>query len=293
MGTGWNNCEVMAWPGELVRVYAPSSSGDRIFHVGSASGITLRGLRFIDEHHNRNFALYGNAATNITIVQCWFTGFRRGGLSMGWQNRNFPRPWFVNWCRIWENTWENRRTDGSGGAMGSGGWGRGILGDLSDGSVIRRNWVWRNWGEGIGVLAAGNSIIEDNWCWDNWSTDIYMDNVFGTSGSRFHVRRNVVGGSAAAFRRASQVGILLGNESYGGSGPYVNIPGTDWVRIEDNQIRTGRTSTIYYRESGAPAGPGANTIGHNPATFDLARNTMFTDWNPPIQSARNVSPWGA
>lgn len=293
LSSGWNDSEIMAWPGEDVVFDASAETGDRIITIGAASGLTLRGLRFVDNGHQCDFAFYGSTATDITVEQCWFTGFRRGAFSCGYQNRDAARPWTIAWNRIWNICWENRNPDGSGGALGAGGWGRGFFGDLADNSHIHHNWSWENWGEGLGILASAHVLVEDNFVWDNWSVDIYLDNVYGDSTNPVRVRRNYVGGTNPLFdRTGNQTGILLGNENYGAGSPYMAIPGTDWVLIEDNFVQQDRTPTNDFQQSGAPSGPGANSDGYDAATFAGAGNTTIVNWPAGLQDARNVSPWG-
>ncbi len=257
--SGWSGTsdapnEIMAYPGETVTFSGANLGGSRVLTLGSASWLTLRGLHFVD-NGTTDFAFYGNTASNIHIAQCFFRDFKRGAFSGGWENREVPRPWTIEYCRSWNNTRENRNPDGTGGALGTTEWGCGLFGDLIDGTVIRRNWVWENWGCGILIIGLDNGLIEENYIWDNYSANIAVDN-----GANVTVTKNYVFGTNPLFFRDGNPAnsVLLYNFYYGEDSPY-HLAGENLV-VNYNFIHQDLPPPYYWEEGGGPPGPGPGFV---------------------------------
>lgn len=244
---------------------ASALTGDRILTLGNANDLHLRGLDFVDDG-GCNQAFYTNTGVRNRFEQLSISGFRRFAFALGYTSKA-ARNHVIRYCNIFGNTRENRNTNGTGGAMGGGGWGRGIAGDTSGAITIARNWVHENWGEGIGTLGVNGGTIAENLVWDNYSINIYGDNTANVS-----VTDNIVWSNNSTFYRsgAPAKSILQANEDYGGSAGVYELATTGNV-VRGNRILSGNSAPGYDGSYGD--GGGAGTSVYTP-------NTTIASINP-------------
>jgi parallel beta-helix repeat protein len=111
---------------------------------------------------------------NVTITDNKVYGSRRAGIWVGHTDVGKSYNNLIERNEVWDNCQENRSRSWESG------WPQAIGLHASDGSIVRRNRVYRNYCEGIGVQSTQNVRILGNSVSDSFSVNIYLDNAPGS-----------------------------------------------------------------------------------------------------------------
>lgn len=282
-GSAGNEIEYLAYPGETVVLDATNiTSTEGMINANTRQYLIIRGFHIKGgtspaAGSTCNFGVSAWTGRYITVEQCHIYHFNEGAVFCGgpFGTWGTTRPFTLRYNKMYRNALKNRKADGTGGAVGSGGWGRGVFGDWCDGSTFSRNVVFENWGEGLGGLGSNNCTYTENIVWDNYSANIYMDNIANCT-----VEYNIVHGNNESYRKATAPNnlgytTLIGHEELNPQQATHGLNIRYNTSAEYLPDATGGHSTIYYW-GGDPNATYKQPSGSTPPTYFNSPNT--SDW---------------